>query len=382
MNFLDSILGDDGCSVEGTVSRNPVSLLIDRVLDTHIGIDGQVDSVSISNVDRTMEFIHPPSSSASLVSTSAETLAHSMTSTNIEGVGGAVNYQQQMLMMQQQQNFFTRFIEEQQQIAEAHQNAVKLKPGREALKQRDMADSAEIRRVYAKQMQDIVQGYNEIWNNQQSAHYTATKAGYDEAWGRLTGKLESEEYSYRKENPFDEKGNCFELGMKLFADGDIENAICAFESATRELVDDAESWRMLGLCHSEVDDDKQAILALRRAVDLDPYHLEALVALGTSYVNEGDSFRALESLQSWVKHNPKFMGLSVTPDEYSDGTLTDQLQQLVTAAKAWAPGDVDVNVVEGVLYNATEDYSFACESFNNALSSNPEAYSIWNKVTT
>lgn len=46
MNFLDSILGDDGCAVDGSVSRNPVSQLLDTVLDTHIGLarSGSVQS--------------------------------------------------------------------------------------------------------------------------------------------------------------------------------------------------------------------------------------------------------------------------------------------------------------------------------------------------
>jgi peroxin-5 len=76
---------------------------------------------------------------------------------------------------------------------------------------------------------------------------------------------------------------------------------------------------MLGTCHSEIDNDKKAILCLTRAVDLDPYNLDALLALGTSYVNEMEPQKALETLRSWVTHNPKFQGLSVAPDEYSDG---------------------------------------------------------------
>lgn len=48
-------------------------------------------------------------------------------------------------------------------------------------------------------------------------------------------------------------------------------------------------------------------------------------ALGTSYVNELDSQRALHNLKAWVQHNPKYSGLEIAVDEYSDGTLMDEV---------------------------------------------------------
>lgn len=49
-------------------------------------------------------------------------------------------------------------------------------------------------------------------------------------------------------------------------------------------------------------------------------------ALGTSYVNELDSERALHNLKAWVQHNPKYSGLEIAVDEYSDGTLMDEVR--------------------------------------------------------
>ena len=56
-------------------------------------------------------------------------------------------------------------------------------------------------------------------------------------------------------------------------------------------------WKMLGSAHAEHDEDRKAIMCLERAVAEDPYHLEALLALGVSYVNELDSAKALRSLR-------------------------------------------------------------------------------------
>ena len=57
----------------------------------------------------------------------------------------------------------------------------------------------------------------------------------------------------------------------------------------------------------------------RRALGQRPndgrYHLDALLALGVSYVNELDSARALRSLRAWVTHNPRYHGLEVDPQD-------------------------------------------------------------------
>lgn len=42
-------------------------------------------------------------------------------------------------------------------------------------------------------------------------------------------------------------------------------------------------------------------------------------------MNELDSQRALHNLKAWVQHNPKYAGLEITVDEYSDGTLMDEV---------------------------------------------------------
>jgi hypothetical protein len=46
---------------------------------------------------------------------------------------------------------------------------------------------------------------------------------------------------------------------------------------------------------------------------------------GVSYVNELDPQRALHNLKAWVQHNPKYAGLELKVDEYSDGTLMDEV---------------------------------------------------------
>lgn len=191
--------------------------------------------------------------------------------------------------------------------------------------------------------------------------------GYKEAWDKLSRRLEAlndvpRPYDFQSVNHFftehaastageaeaaSATGTAdglalFDKGMELFTQGDIPEAILAFEASLQVNADNDECWRMLGVSHTENDDDKLAIQCLRRAVDIDAYNLEALISLGASYVNEMEPAKALDTLKAWVAHNPRFEGLQYSVDEYSDGTLMDEVMQLMTAAAAWAPDDVDV----------------------------------------
>jgi tetratricopeptide (TPR) repeat protein len=133
----------------------------------------------------------------------------------------------------------------------------------------------------------------------------------------------------------------YDQGMQYYREGHIDEAILAFEGAIQihpEQIDNMtvsenteepatavdEVWNMLGKCHAEMDKDAEAIFCHRQALESDPFNLSALLALGTSHVNEMNSEEALECLQGWVKHNPKFHGLEARlKKQYNTDTADD-----------------------------------------------------------
>lgn len=200
---------------------------------------------------------------------------------------------------------------------------------------------------------------------------------FEDAWGELN---QSNEYVYKEDNPFLEASDNFKHGMALFESGHLNEAILAFEAEVQQHPENSEAWRMLGECHAENDEDKAAIVCLERAVEEDPYNLSALLALGVSNVNELNPQGALKNLKAWVQHNPKFHGLEIHLDEYSDGSLMDEVMQLMLQARAHDANDSDVQVVLGVLYNVSKDYDAAARSFQHAAQERPQEYSLWNKI--
>ncbi|TMW66497.1 hypothetical protein Poli38472_004262 [Pythium oligandrum] len=200
---------------------------------------------------------------------------------------------------------------------------------------------------------------------------------FEDVWDTVN---DSNEYVYKADNPFMEQSENFQRGVKFFESGHLTDAILAFEAEVQQQPENSEAWRMLGECHAENDEDKSAIICLERAVEEDPYNLSALLALGVSNVNELNPQGALKNLKAWVQHNPKFHGLEIQLDEYSDGSLMDEVMQLMLQARAHDPADSDVQVVLGVLYNVSKDYDAAVSSFQSASSVRPTEYSLWNKL--
>ncbi|GMF46944.1 unnamed protein product [Phytophthora fragariaefolia] len=199
---------------------------------------------------------------------------------------------------------------------------------------------------------------------------------FEDAWDNAT----NQDYTYKTENPYMDSSENFQRGVEFFKSGHLDDAILAFEAEVQQHADNSEAWRMLGECHAENDEDKSAIICLERAVEEDPYNLSALLALGVSNVNELNPQGALKTLKAWVQHNPKFHGLEIQVDEYSDGSLMDEVMQLMLQARAHDPSDSDVQVVLGVLYNVSKDYDAAVESFKVATDARPDEYALWNKI--
>lgn len=245
---------------------------------------------------------------------------------------------------------------------------------------------------------------NVMIDNTDLEEFGPSQQGLNQAWENLQNKLQSGEiiegdvlnkveYSFieAQNNPFIESittnnnniNDMMDKGMEYFKSGQIKNAILCFESIVQdnEGIENDEAWKMLGICHAENDEDKRAIYCYNKSLDCDPYNLQSLLALGTSYVNELNSIKALETLRTWVTHNPRYQNLDTsTFDAYSDGTLMDEVTQLMLTVSEYDPSDIDVKIVLGVLYNVSLDYDSAIECFSQACSMKSSDYSLVNKV--
>ncbi|WFD32118.1 hypothetical protein MSPP1_003161 [Malassezia sp. CBS 17886] len=146
----------------------------------------------------------------------------------------------------------------------------------------------------------------------------------------------------------------------------------------------ADAWYGLGMRQQENEREKQAIAALRKAVDLDPHMKDAWLALAVSYTNENDRTEALESIERWIHAS----------DEYRDAvraylnardTHADRHTRLARVLMAMARSrtgevDADVQVALGVLFNASNEYDKAVDCFATALEVRPDDWLLYNRI--
>jgi peroxin-5 len=215
-------------------------------------------------------------------------------------------------------------------------------------------------------------------------------------WGHQAAIPQGDpEYTFSPENQFMETGDPYALGLALLKEGKLKPAIKAFEAATQKNPTNAEAWRYLGQCQAENEDERLAIAALLRCIQLDPYNLPALLMLGVSYTNDLAESRALNYLKTWMVNNSDYQGTEVMEhvqkiEEYIemyggsdgnfDGFLHEQVTKMFLKAAEINPRDADVFTVLGVLYHISSEFDLAIDAFRKAVEINPTDPTLWNKL--
>lgn len=160
---------------------------------------------------------------------------------------------------------------------------------------------------YNDDRQDTIEDFANFSASAEKASFDddgPSREGYQEAWESIQENLERQQHEQLNEYRFNanntlfnqlqqrdenEIADLFAQGMELYRQGKVNAAIDSFEACVqheRALYEsnseaNTDSWRMLGVCHADNDEDKKAILCLNNAIDCDPYNLDALLALGT-----------------------------------------------------------------------------------------------------
>lgn len=426
MDFLKNLLNDESCNVDGTVSAtNPVSMLVSRAFEGNFQGDEELlmqmnmstDGGGVGHEERIMMNPGAVGDPMNAMADGSTKIPPGMDQSMQQGPMGfssvpmeAQQMQMQMMHMQQMQQMQMQMEmqmqqmrmmgmeKEQQDWAQKEYEAMRHATHEEQY----MSKIPGNREEGLQGAENLDQFWDGVQDEQKVSDGGPSKSAYREEWKKLQERLEGLgkkaeplQYKFLQNNPYLENAAAkhavqddedlseeeyFKKGLALYQEGNIHYAIFAFEAGVQKRPENDECWRYLGSCHAENDEDKEAIVCLQKAIDCDPYNLNGLLSLGTCFVNELDSENALKMLRSWVTHNPRFHGLNVAPDMYSDGTLMDEVMQLVLAASKHAPSDVDVKVLMGVLYNVSSDFESASMLLSEALQTVPGDYNILNKL--
>lgn len=203
------------------------------------------------------------------------------------------------------------------------------------------------------------------------------------------------EYAYIKENPMLDVENALEKGKEFLKNGDIPSAVICFEAAVQQETENAEAWQLLGISQAENEKDPNAIVALKKALELNNLNLHVLMALAISYTNESYQNQALKMLNQWMQVNPKYSnlynsvkgevgGVEEIASSRIRGMELENTQELFLRAvqQNAEAGDFDVDVQEalGVLFNLSSEYDKAVDCFQTAVQMAPENAKLWNRL--
>jgi peroxin-5 len=203
------------------------------------------------------------------------------------------------------------------------------------------------------------------------------------------------EYTYIKENPMLNIENALEKGKTFLKDGDIPSAVLCFEAAVQQESENAEAWELLGMSQAENEKDPNAIVALKKSLELNSSNLKVLMALAISYTNESYQNQALKMLNQWMQVNPKYTNLYNSARGQTEGVedlatsrirgmeLENTQELFLRAVQLNAESsefDVDVQEALGVLFNLSSEYDKAVDCFQTAVQMSPENAKLWNRL--
>lgn len=196
-----------------------------------------------------------------------------------------------------------------------------------------------------------------------------------------------DEYAFAENNEYMDGPSAFEEGLRLMNEGNLTEAVKAFEAACRQEPTRAEAWRYLGVCNAHNENEQAAIAAFLNCVKYDAYDLEALLQLGVSYTNDLNSRGALNYLKTWLSNHPDYSSISIGSEkqQMNDfyGSSRDSEQEainLFNQAVVLNPEDPETHTVLGVLYNLTCEYDKAAFHFKHAVRLKPDDATLWNKL--
>lgn len=127
---------------------------------------------------------------------------------------------------------------------------------------------------------------------------------------------------------------------------------------------DASAWFDLGVKQQANEREKQALQALTRAVELDPLHLPAWLALAISHTNDGDRAATHNAIRHWVDGNERYRDAvsqyrashPVNPEAPMSELFGNLIQCLIAMARSDTTGtvDADIQIALAILLNTNE----------------------------
>ncbi|CAA7261694.1 unnamed protein product [Cyclocybe aegerita] len=226
------------------------------------------------------------------------------------------------------------------------------------------------------------------------------QSDWDNFEATATGVTPASRYQFQANNPYllgDSSRTTQHHLMHTGGQGrqSVMESVLELEAGVQRNMHDAGAWYELGVKQQENEREHKALQALQRAVELDPSHLPAWLALAISNTNDNDRQGTYDAIYEWVSRNgvyadavTRFRALNGDRDSEDVRSLSlaerygQLIQCLITMARSAETGDVDadIQIALAVLLNTNEEYEKAQDCFRTALAVRPDDWLLYNRV--
>jgi Flp pilus assembly protein TadD len=104
-------------------------------------------------------------------------------------------------------------------------------------------------------------------------------------------ETQASDYQFEVENPYLQHERPLEEASQLMASGTVATAVLALEAAVQQNLHNSDTWFKLGMAQAENEKEDAAIIALRRAIQLDPNHLPSWMVREREFMLQGSLFK-------------------------------------------------------------------------------------------
>ncbi|KAI8909046.1 hypothetical protein EDD86DRAFT_206808 [Gorgonomyces haynaldii] len=232
-------------------------------------------------------------------------------------------------------------------------------------------------RAFQEKMNLIpTQEQQDQWMNMEAAWKSGTNSTF--SLSNLDSRFDN--YEFTAENPYRNFPLAFLRDSRQHSN--FTESILALEAALQQDPTQSGVWQELGRLQQDNENDVAAIPALKKALELNPDNLDALLYLSVSYTNERFYNEAYDSLQQWIERHPRYNVFAPRMERLT--SIAERHEQishsLMEAAVSSDELDELVQTALGVLFNISADYTKAVDCFEAAISKKPQDYQLWNKL--
>ncbi len=257
-------------------------------------------------------------------------------------------------------------------------------------------EESDVNKMFEKIMNEV----NENFDSEQDIYeYMKEQSKSETIFEANNPYLNSKEY---------ENVDLVELAKKLLAEGKTQEAKQVLEAEAQKNGDNTEAWTLLGRIHSENDCDSYAYQCLLRALDVDPFNLDAELALGILCTNEFDELDAMIHLKNWIRlhpfyskyideNNPILNEKLIKDAEKTDidgedvylkakriekmrNNFYNEMINLMESIHKDHQNDSNLLISMGIAHFIPSNNDRSIQCFRKAVEVNPKDYNAWNKL--